>query len=154
MEYPSITGDWIKMWELRSMTRLMRAVKLSAVFTSDAANVNVDKACFKEDSDLMSFLESPYTRLSCVKHLLIPFIREPVSHECRQKLLSPPAATMEETRRVIAQMTKWRSGDADRLQNGRAGFGKVGEGTRHRREGAWRHVAQARLQTIRCKHIL
>ena len=32
MEYPSITGDWSKMWELRSMTRRMRVVKLSAVF--------------------------------------------------------------------------------------------------------------------------
>ena len=46
MEYPSITGDWIKMWELRSMTCRMRVVKHSAVFTSDAANVNVDKTCF------------------------------------------------------------------------------------------------------------
>ena len=46
MEYPSITGDWIKMWESRSMTCRMRVVKHSAVFTSDAANVNVDKTCF------------------------------------------------------------------------------------------------------------
>ena len=52
----------------------------------------------------MSFLESPYTRLAHVKHFLIPFIREHTSHGCRQKLLSPPAAIIEESRRVVAQM--------------------------------------------------
>ena len=76
----------------------------------------------------MSFLESPYTRLAYVKHFLIPFIREPVSHECRQKLLSPPAAIMEETRRVVAQManggletpTDYRTAEQDSARLARA----------------------------------
>ena len=72
------------------MTRRIRVVTLRAVFTSDAGAVNIEDACFKEDSDLMAFLESPYARLAYAKHCLIPSVREHTAEECRQRLLDPP----------------------------------------------------------------
>ena len=104
MQFPSIEGDCSKLWELRSMTRRIRVITLRSIFTSDSGAVDIENARFKEDADLMDFLEGPYVRLAYVKHFLIPYIRAHTAEECRKRVLDPPLEIMEATRRVVAQM--------------------------------------------------
>ena len=103
-QFPSIKGDASKLHELRSVTRRLRAVHLKSVFTSDASAVKVESAVFREDSDLMEFLEADTTRLAYIRFFLLPFIAEHSAHDCRQMLLNPPEEIINATRRVVAQM--------------------------------------------------
>ncbi|CAK0812923.1 unnamed protein product, partial [Prorocentrum cordatum] len=103
-QFPRINGDYKRFHELRSIWRRLRVVLLKSVFTSNPGSIDVDEAVFREDADLMAFLEGDQTRLAYIKFFLWPFIQEYTASRCRQVLLDPDQSIVEETRRVVAQM--------------------------------------------------
>eukprot|EP00959_Pyramimonas_sp_CCMP1952_P163589 3420019-Pyramimonas_sp.AAC.1 len=83
-QFPRINGDYKRFHELRSIWRRLRVVLLKSAFTSNPGSIDVDEAVFREDADLMAFLEGDQTRLAYIKFFLWPFIQEYTASRCRQ----------------------------------------------------------------------
>ena len=102
--FPSITGNPASTHSLRSFTRRLRACQITAMFTSDPTKVDIDNGIFPEDSELATFLESPFARQAYVQEFIVPWILENSALDCKAYLLNPSPAILQDTRRVIATM--------------------------------------------------
>ena len=69
-----VRGDPEVVASLKSFWRRFLAFQLVGSFTSNPAEVCIEKNFFPEDGELSAFLQGPYARLAYMKHMLMPFI--------------------------------------------------------------------------------